>query len=188
LYSQKHYNYFRHYDPALGRYLQSDPAGLIGGLDTFGYGRATPLALVDRSGLTPSDVNGVMWDVQRTNPDIRPSGPGVGYSPQRSPDEGHTDWKGKIFIDPSWSRIPCFTSDQYRSLYFLLMHEGMHSSDNVFKRPFTNHQSLYNREAYGAGGFRDPPQPIWGNPGKGPVDLGRLYRDYQKRTPACCAP
>ena len=35
-----HYNYFRDYDPSTGRYVQSDPTGLQGGLDTYEIGRA----------------------------------------------------------------------------------------------------------------------------------------------------
>ncbi len=31
------YNYFRDYDPTLGRYIESDPIGLEGGVNTFGY-------------------------------------------------------------------------------------------------------------------------------------------------------
>ena len=45
------YNYFRDYDPTLGRYVQSDPIGLTAGVGTYGYVRAEPLTLSDRFGL-----------------------------------------------------------------------------------------------------------------------------------------
>ena len=46
-----HYNYFRDYDPAIGRYIESDPIGLRGGINTYGYVSARPLTLIDRLGL-----------------------------------------------------------------------------------------------------------------------------------------
>lgn len=47
----KHYNYFRDYDPALGRYIESDPIGLKAGLNTYGYVAASPLRYSDAKGL-----------------------------------------------------------------------------------------------------------------------------------------
>jgi RHS repeat-associated protein len=52
------YNYFRDYDPALGRYIQSDPIGLMGGLNTFGYVGGNPLNRTDPEGLTWGAVVG----------------------------------------------------------------------------------------------------------------------------------
>jgi RHS repeat-associated protein len=46
-----HYNYFRDYDAVTGRYVQSDPIGLGGGLSTYGYAGANPAGRIDPWGL-----------------------------------------------------------------------------------------------------------------------------------------
>jgi RHS repeat-associated protein len=49
-----HYSYFRDYEPLMGRYVQSDPIGLLGGLNQFTYVDLRPTSAMDPLGLDAS--------------------------------------------------------------------------------------------------------------------------------------
>lgn len=69
-----HYNFHRDYNPATGRYVQSDPIGLDGGMNTFGYVGGCPLSLSDLSGYVPTKIGGTLNRTIDFSIDIHSSG------------------------------------------------------------------------------------------------------------------
>jgi len=70
-------NYYRDYDPTLGRYTTPDPTGIEGGLNPYAYVNSNPLTNIDPLGLYESDIHyymtfflamaaGVSYDDART--------------------------------------------------------------------------------------------------------------------------
>jgi RHS repeat-associated protein len=62
--TQLHHNYFRDYDPQTGRFIQSDPIGLLGGVNSYAYVGGRPVTRVDPAGLDSTLIttyNGSDW-------------------------------------------------------------------------------------------------------------------------------
>ncbi len=93
--TELNYNYFRDgYDPATGRYTQSDPIGLIAGVSTYGYVSGSPLIWADMYGLLQWSLLPVQWNSGTTTGTLTRTYPGAPQSAFREDTLARTtmDW------------------------------------------------------------------------------------------------
>jgi RHS repeat-associated protein len=103
------YNYFRDYDPSIGRYVQSDPIGLAGGASTYGYAGGNPLQRIDQRGLQSAEQPGPF------DPGAMPSDPMLG------PRDPRTPWLPSVFSVPRKYCSPYYRVDSGRPTLGLIL-------------------------------------------------------------------
>jgi len=137
------YNYLRDYDPQIGRYVESDPMGLVAGVGTFTYAVNNPISLIDPLGLTQQDINEMVCFARLKNPDLNIPNPNVEHN---LVDEFGQPLLGAVGPWP-WSQVEI--SDVYLepldatgliNLYNTIVHESWHWD----KQPFWNRWDAYH--------------------------------------------
>ena len=146
----RQYNYFRDYDPQTGRYVQSDPIGLAGGINPYAYGSSNPMSWFDLLGLATSYEVAAAQQVLQSfyAGDFAKMPTSVTFSPLEG--LGKTDWTNNVVMNSGRfgdSQTPVRSGDEYQFLQ-TLAHEMLHVNESIPSRLLSNLLPMSNPLGY----------------------------------------
>jgi RHS repeat-associated protein len=192
-----YYNYFRDYDPSIGRYIQSDPIGLGGGVNTYGYAFQNPNRYYDFFGLSAADIEIIMAQLKSEFHDLNPNGSWSFGKPEDGNIAETSRWNGDMLFPNKWNSPGCLSYDDFTDRMETIYHEMMHSTDSFWNRltttdeaPGNHHEAIRNRAQWEVGvrvWGAPPPTNVWGVPRLPDQRVNKkdLYEDYRNSNPDC---
>lgn len=145
-------NGFRDYSPSLGRYVESDPAGLAAGINTYAYVSSSPIQLFDAWGLTQSDINCMMALAKQQEADIKfPNTPPVVEDmPETTNSQGQTvitageynHATGTMHLNSIY--LGNLDLSMKVDLYDTIVHEGLHATRGFWSGFGKSHQRVFD--------------------------------------------
>ena len=128
--SNLNYNYFRSYQPTQGRYTQSDPIGLGGGLNRFAYVGGNPLRYVDPLGLTQADIDNAFATAKAMMPNSNfPSN--VRTWSQQGKAGKNSFFSKDINVDSKY--LECLDDGEASALLTTILHEMAHFNQTWYQ-------------------------------------------------------